>query len=98
PNSAVGRPCKVSKEAIIGLVTALEVFLQEDHDAEWVRHLDEARRILGATAGIPGVRGRVEEDRSVYTAPTLLFAIDPKVTGYTPEAIMHALPRGEPPI
>jgi L-seryl-tRNA(Ser) seleniumtransferase len=79
-------------------VTALELFLEDDHDAEWTRHLDEARRILGAAAGIPGVRGRVELDRSVYTAPTLLFAIDPAVTGYTPDAIMHALRRGEPPI
>jgi len=98
PNSAIGRPCKVSKEAIIGLVAAIELFLQDDHDAEWLRHLDEARRILGATTGIPGVRGRLEKDRSVYTAPTLLFAIDPTVAGLTPEAVMHALRRGDPPI
>ena len=57
PNAAIGRPCKVSKEAIIGLVTAIELFLQEDHDAEWARHLDEARRILAAAAAIAGVRG-----------------------------------------
>jgi L-seryl-tRNA(Ser) seleniumtransferase len=98
PNASVGRPCKVSKEAIVGLVTALELFLQEDHDAEWARHLDEARRILGAAAGIPGVRGRLEEDRTVWTAPTLLFSIDPQVTGLTPDAVMHALRRGDPPI
>jgi L-seryl-tRNA(Ser) seleniumtransferase len=98
PHSAVGRPCKVSKEAIIGLVAAIELFLQEDHDAEWARHLDEARRILGAATGIPGVRGRLEEDRTVWTAPTLLLAIDPAVTGLTPEAVMHALRRGDPPI
>jgi L-seryl-tRNA(Ser) seleniumtransferase len=98
PNSAVGRPCKVSKEAIVGLVTAIELFLQEDHDAEWARHLDEALRILGAAAGVPGVRGRLEDDRTVWTAPTLLFAIDPAVTGLTPETVMHALRRGDPPI
>ena len=53
PNSAVGRPCKVSKEAIIGLVTAIELFLQDDHEAEWTRHLEEADRIRKAIAGIP---------------------------------------------
>jgi uncharacterized pyridoxal phosphate-dependent enzyme len=98
PNSAVGRPCKVSKEAIVGLVAAIELFLQEDHDAEWTRHLDEARRILDAGASIPGVRGRIEEDRAVWTAPTLLFTIDPSVTGYTPDAVVVALRRGDPPI
>ena len=98
PNAAIGRPCKVSKEAIIGLVTAIELFLQEDHDAEWARHLDEARRILAAVDGLPGVKARLEEDRSVYTAPTLLLGIDPAVTGLTPDAVMQALRRGEPPI
>jgi L-seryl-tRNA(Ser) seleniumtransferase len=98
PNSAVGRPCKVSKEAIVGLVTALELFLQEDHDAEWARHLDEARRILATVAGLPGVKVRLEEDRTVYTAPTLLLDIDRGITGVTPEGVMQALRRGEPPI
>jgi L-seryl-tRNA(Ser) seleniumtransferase len=98
PNAAIGRPCKVSKEAIIGLVTAIELFLQDDHDAEWTRHLDEARRILSAVEGIPGVRARLEENRSVYTAPTLLLRLDPRVVGHTPEEVMHALRRGEPPI
>ena len=98
PNAAIGRPCKVSKEAIIGLVTAIELFLQEDHDAEWTRHLDEARRILAALDGIPGVKARLEEDRGVYTAPTLLLRIDSDVTGLTPDEVMQTLRRGEPPI
>jgi D-glucosaminate-6-phosphate ammonia-lyase len=98
PNAAIGRPCKVSKEAVVGLVTALELFLQEDHDAEWARHLDEARRILAAVAGVPGVRARLEEDRTVWTAPTLLVALDGGITGLTPDAVMAALRRGEPPI
>ena len=59
---------------------------------------DVARRILDAGANIPGVRGRIEEDRAVWTAPTLLFTIDPSVTGYTPDAVVDALRRGDPPI
>jgi L-seryl-tRNA(Ser) seleniumtransferase len=98
PNAAIGRPCKVSKEAVIGLLTALELFLQEDHDAEWARHLDEARRILVAVDGVPGVEARLEEDRREYTAPTLLLRLDPAVTPRTPDDVMHALRRGEPPI
>jgi L-seryl-tRNA(Ser) seleniumtransferase len=97
PNSAVGRPCKVSKEAIVGLVAAVELFLQDDHDAEWARHLEEARRILAAVAAIPGVQARLEDDRSVWTAPTLLLALD-ATTGLTPDSLMDALRRGEPPI
>jgi D-glucosaminate-6-phosphate ammonia-lyase len=98
PNSAVGRPCKVSKEAIIGLVAAVELFIQDDHDAEWARHLDEGQRILAAATGIPGVRPRLEEDRSVWTAPTLLASIDPAVAGVSPDGVVKALREGEPPI
>ena len=98
PNSAVGRPCKVSKEAIIGLVAAIELFLQEDHEAEWTRHLEEADRILKTIAGIPGMRARLEEDRTIWTAPTILLAIDRGVTGLTPDSVMEALRQGEPPI
>jgi L-seryl-tRNA(Ser) seleniumtransferase len=97
PNSAVGRPCKVSKEAIVGLVAAVELFLHDDHDAEWARHLEEARRILAAVAAIPGMHARLEDDRSVWTAPTLLVAID-AATGLTPDSVMAALRQGEPPI
>ena len=98
PNSAIGRPCKVSKEAIVGLVTALELFLQEDHLAEWTRHLDEARRIAGAVASLPGVAARIEDDRAVWTAPTVLIHIDGTTTGLTPAAVMDALRAGDPPI
>jgi uncharacterized pyridoxal phosphate-dependent enzyme len=97
PNSAVGRPCKVSKEAIVGLVAAIELFLQDDHDTEWARHVDEASRILAAVAEIPGVRAHLEDDRSVWTAPTLLLDID-AATGLTPDSVRDALRRGEPPI
>src|SRR5207244_11003241 len=61
PNAAVGRPCKVSKEDIVGLVTALELFLQDDHRADWDRHLAEARRIASAVEGLPGVEATLED-------------------------------------
>ena len=98
PNSAIGRPCKVSKEAIVGLVAALELFLQDDHDAEWARHLDEARRILGAAAGIAGVRARLEDDRSVSTVPDPAPLDRPRGHGSHARAVMGALRRGDPPI
>jgi D-glucosaminate-6-phosphate ammonia-lyase len=98
PHASIGRPCKVSKEAIVGLVTAVEMFMQSDHDAEWARHLDEARRIAAAVEGRPGVRATIEEDRSVWTAPTVLLDLDPAVTGLTPEVAMTALQAGSPSI
>ena len=98
PNSAVGRPCKVSKEAIIGLVTAIELFVQDDHAGEWARHLDEARRILASARGSRVCGARLEEDREVWTAPTLLPRSTRRSRGLTPDAVMRALRAGDPPI
>lgn len=98
PNAAIGRPCKVSKEDVVGLVTALELFLQVDHEAEWRRHLDEARAIAAALADLPGVEAEVDDDQSVWTAPPVLVRIDERATGLSASAVMDALRAGEPPI
>jgi L-seryl-tRNA(Ser) seleniumtransferase len=97
PNAAIGRPCKVAKEDVVGLVAALELFLRADHAAEWRRHREEAEAIRHALADLPGVTATLEEDPGVWTAPTLLVALDP-ASGLTPEGVMAALRAGEPPI
>ncbi len=37
PHQGVGRPAKVCKEEIVGLLKALEIFVHTDHEAEWRR-------------------------------------------------------------
>ena len=98
PNGAIGRPCKVSKEDIVGLVTALELFLAEDWTVEWARHVEQAEEIVGALAGLPGITATIDADSSVWTTPTILVAVDEKSTGLTPDRLVDALRNGEPPI
>jgi uncharacterized pyridoxal phosphate-dependent enzyme len=98
PNGAIGRPAKVSKEDIVGLVTALELFLEEDWTIEWNKHLEEARLIVGSLDGLPGVSAMVDEDSSVWTSPTILVSVDKQQTGLTPDALVERLANGEPRI
>jgi L-seryl-tRNA(Ser) seleniumtransferase len=98
PNAAIGRPAKVSKEDVVALVAAVELFLDTDHDAEWARHRAEADRIAAAAAGFPGIRVTIEEDRAVWSAPTVLIGFNPARTGLTPQTVMAALRAGDPPI
>ena len=35
PRAGIARPAKVSKETIVGLVTAIELFLDSDHESVW---------------------------------------------------------------
>jgi uncharacterized pyridoxal phosphate-dependent enzyme len=98
PNGAIGRPAKVSKEDIVGLLTALELFLEEDWTIEWNKHVEEAREIVGALDGLPGISAIVDEDSSVWTTPTILVSLDKEKTGLTPEKVMDGLRTGDPSI
>lgn len=98
PNASVGRPCKVSKEDIIGLIAALEIFLVTDHQREWDQHVREAKQIMAALAGIEGIEPVLENDQSIWTAPTILIGIDAELTGLTPRQVEAALRAGDPPI
>jgi L-seryl-tRNA(Ser) seleniumtransferase len=98
PNASIARACKVTKEDIVGLVTALELFLDQDWQKEWDHHLAEARVIENAVKDLPGVSTNVDNDSSVWTTPTLLIDIDKSVTGASPEDVVNRLRSGNPPI
>src|SRR4029434_10953602 len=48
PNQGVGRPSETSKEEIVGLVIALELFLAENEEAEIRRYRDVCQWIVNA--------------------------------------------------
>jgi L-seryl-tRNA(Ser) seleniumtransferase len=81
PQHGVGRPAKVGKEQVVGLMTALELFLAEDPAARWRRWEARLRAIEAGLEGMPGVRaalrGRAEEERPPWLVLTLEGA-DPR--------------------
>lgn len=98
PSSAIGRVCKVGKEEIVGLVRALEIFLEHDHGAERDRHRAEARLIARSVADVPGVRARVVDDEALWPSPATLIRFDRPISGLAPADVMTALRQGDPPI
>ncbi|WP_222183111.1 hypothetical protein [Geminicoccus harenae] len=55
PPHGIGRPCKVGKEQIVGLLTALDLFLAEDDDARTARWTGLLEELQGRLGGIPGL-------------------------------------------
>ncbi len=98
PNQAIGRAAKTSKEEIVGLVTALELFLAEDEKAEMDRYRDVSQRIVDALDGIPGVRAVVEQDPVNRVLPNAVIYFEPSWTGQSGRAVQLALAAGEPHI
>lgn len=98
PNHAVGRAGKTSKEEIVGLVTALELFLTEDETAETKRYRDVCTTIVEALADIPGLRAVVEHDTVNRVIPNAVVYFTPDWDGPSGSAVQAALARGEPHI
>ena len=99
PHHGLGRPMKVGKEEIVGLIVALRRFLARDHAAE---RAAQERRLATIVAAVDGLRGvRVEQigERDAPRAyPTGVIHIDEKIVEKTVAAIVVELIEGDPPI
>jgi L-seryl-tRNA(Ser) seleniumtransferase len=72
PHQAFGRPMKVSKEDIIGVLTALEYWLEiRDEAAEQHRWSSDLQEIARHLAVVPGVHTEVIEPAGVVRVPAL---------------------------
>jgi len=93
----LGRSQKVGKEEIVGMVKALECYLQEDHEAlnkEWLHRLE---LISGEVSKVPGVTTKFFVPDIANHVPHMEIRWDKKISA-TPKEINAALRKGKPAI
>src|ERR1700722_17654543 len=72
PHQAFGRPMKVSKEDVIGVLTAVEYWLNERDETAELRHWHEdLQEIARRVAAVPGASSEVIEPKGVVRVPAL---------------------------
>jgi L-seryl-tRNA(Ser) seleniumtransferase len=94
----LGRSQKVGKEEIVGMVKALESYLQEDHEAldrEWKRRLDF---IASQVARVPGVTTSFPALTIANHVPHMHITWDASRIPLTPRDAAAALRAGNPSI
>jgi uncharacterized pyridoxal phosphate-dependent enzyme len=94
----LGRSQKVGKEEIVGMVKAVESYLQEDHEAlekEWQRRLDY---ISSQIAIIPGVTTSYSIPDVANHVPHMTIQWDAKRIPLTPQDASKALRNSNPSI
>lgn len=94
----IGRPCKVGKEEIVGMVKALEVYLNEDHAAlekEWWRRLDS---VSAEITRIPGVSTSFNVPDIANHVPHMSIFWDPRKINLSPHDAASTLKKGTPSI
>lgn len=97
PFAAVGRPMKVSREEMIALLKALELYLARDHDADQQRWESQLAQIEAALTNVPHITLRRLPQTQTYSVPMLAIRPEPAL-GLTREALASALLAGEPRI
>ncbi len=92
-----GRPMKMDKQEVVGVVTAVERWVTMNHEDRllvYEERLETARRIL---AGIPGVDLEIVNVPQYYGS-SLIVTVDPGVVGKTAQDIADELDGGNPRI
>ncbi len=98
PNQFIGRSMKVAKEEVMGLVTALRIFVEEDEEAENRRYREMVQTVVDALIEIPGLRLTVEHDDYKYMVPSALIKFTGDWHGPSRDDVLAAMNGGDPPI
>ena len=99
PNgNAIGRGMKVNKEELVGMLAAVERFVQQDH-AQQAREFDRrAEEIRKAASAVPGVKAEVFVPEVANHVPHVRVTWNAGAGAPTPAAVVSALLAGEPSI
>src|SRR5438270_297456 len=91
PNHSIGRPMKVGKEEMVGLVRAVELYLAQDHDAVYEQWRSQLAAIEKALADTPGVTAERTEASWSEGIPATKVTIDANASGTSAENVGAAL-------
>ncbi len=98
PNTGIGRGMKVGKEEIVGLVTAMQLYLSLDRDVVHETWNRKVRFLISELQGIPGLRAeaRPAADGHDHGFLEVLFSWNPKLIPITGKKLAEMLKAGEP--
>ena len=99
PHHAFGRPMKVGKEDVMGLLAAVEMWVKRDHDAEWKAWESWLAEIAQSVERVSGVTTEVSQPRGLSNrSPRLSIRWDGEKIGITGEEVNKQLYNGDPRI
>lgn len=97
PASGIGRTAKCGKEEIVGLLTALRRFQEQDCDQMYEGWLDKCRALLAGLQGIAGTDSSIFE-RNVKGLPEVHLRVDQMRLGVSAAEIIKRLQDGDPSV
>jgi L-seryl-tRNA(Ser) seleniumtransferase len=97
PVSGIGRAAKCGKEEIVGLLTALRIFLEQDRDWVYERWLVVCREIVVGLQDIPGTAVTLIKSNSKHL-PEVHLKVDRDRLGFVAAELIKRLQDGNPSV
>ena len=98
PQHGIGRPCKVGKEEIVGLLTALRLFVEEDPEKRRQRWLGMMEELVAQCGALPNAQMGVVADRKRAEVPSVRLQIDEEKAVFSALELVEKLECGTPSI
>lgn len=98
PQHGLGRPCKVGKEEIVGLITALRLFVSEDPEARRRRWLGLMEALVAAAQGVPHAEVSLAVDPRRAEVPAVRLKLNEEAAGMSALDLIRRLQDGDPGI
>jgi D-glucosaminate-6-phosphate ammonia-lyase len=98
PRHGVGRSCKVGKEQIIGLLTALKLFVKEGNGGRYDRLMLMANRLMSELADAAWLSARIIPDPEQSGMPVVEIALDENSANLKATELARKLRAGSPGI
>jgi uncharacterized pyridoxal phosphate-dependent enzyme len=94
----IGRAMKATKEALLGLLAALEAREQEDGQAWQARERARARRVAARIDALPGLSTDLVADPAGMPLDRVRVAVDPAAAGLDARTLATRLASGKPSV
>jgi L-seryl-tRNA(Ser) seleniumtransferase len=102
PHRAFGRPFKMDRQTVVGVVAAFQEWLSLDHGARWDRYRGHVERLGGLVAGLPGLAAtpmHFAMDESLVPEPVNALVLEVGAeSGTTAARLARDLATGTPSI
>jgi len=94
----VGRPHKIDRQEIMGVVAAVERWLTLNHEERLSAAESQSQAIITPLKGLPGVTAELNTNIIGHQPFGVFVSLDPDVVGFTNEDLVDKLKNGDPSI
>ncbi len=94
----IARGMKVNKEEVLGMLAALELYLEKDHNKEWEMWESQIKLISESASSVEGVETEIHVQKYANHVPSLRIRWNEKKVKISPNEVRKQLSEGHPSI